>query len=98
MDEKTRRELEQKAIARQDREREERRKREEMERRRRDEDHNRFRMQQMAIEKQQAAKKAEEIKITQKNESFLNELEKKQEEERLRTMREQISQYNQDNQ
>lgn len=89
--------MEQAALARQDKEREERRKREELERRRRSEDHNRFRMQQMAIEKQQAAKKAEEIKITQKNESFINELEKQQEEERLRQIREQLANYNQNN-
>lgn len=98
MDEKTRRQMEQAALARIDREREERRKREELERRRREEDHQRFRMQQMAIEKQKESKKAEEIKITQKNESFINELEKKQEEERLRGIREQLAQYNQDNQ
>ena len=81
MDERTRRQNEQAAIARADREREERRKREEIERRRRAEDHERFRMQQMAIEKQNAGKKAEELAIAKKNDAMLDELEMKKREE-----------------
>ncbi len=77
MDEKTRRQMEQQAIARQDRERAERRQKEEMERRRRDEDHNRFRMQQMALEKQNEGKKKEELEIAKRNDAFLDELEAK---------------------
>ncbi len=89
MDEKTRRQNEQAALARMDREREERRKREEIERRRRAEDHERFRMQQMAIEKQNAGKKAEELAISKKNDALLDELEMKKRAELLKAYQDQ---------
>lgn len=92
MDEKTRRQNEQAALARMDREREERRKREEIERRRRAEDHERFRMQQMAIEKQNAGKKAEELLISKKNDALLDELEMKKREELLQAYKDQQNQ------
>lgn len=92
MDEKTRRQNEQAALARMDREREERRKREEIERRRRAEDHERFRMQQMAIEKQNAGKKAEELAISKKNDAMLDELEMKKREELLQAYKDQQNQ------
>jgi len=82
MDEKTRRQMEQQALARADREREERRRKEEAERKRRNEEHERYRMQQMAIEKQNASKKLEELEIAKKNDAMLDELEAKKEEER----------------
>lgn len=92
MDEKTRRQMEQQALARQDREREERRKREELERRRRAEDHERFRMQQLAIEKQNASKKQEELEIAKKNDAMLDELERKKETARLEQQQQQNQQ------
>jgi hypothetical protein len=84
MDEKTRRQNEQAALARIDKEREERRKREEIERRRRAEDHERFRMQQMAVDKQQAAKKAEELEISKKNDIMMDALDMKKREELMK--------------
>ncbi len=93
MDEKTRRQMEQAALARQDRERAERRQKEEMERRRRDEEHNRYRMQQIAIEKQNAGKKKEELEISKKNDVMLDELEAKKNSEERRQFLEQKSQH-----
>lgn len=87
MDEKTRRQNEQAALARQDREREERRKREEIERRRRNEEHERFRLTQMAVEKQNAGKKAEELEISKKNDAMLDELDAKKREELLKAFK-----------
>ena len=84
MDEKTRRQQEQAALARIEKERDERRKREEIERRRRAEDHERFRMQQMAVEKQNSGRKAEEVEISKKNDAMLDALDLKKREELLK--------------
>lgn len=92
MSEKQRREMEQAAIQRQEREREERRRREDAERRRRAEDHERFRLQQMAVEKQQTGKKAEELEISKRNDALLDDLEAKKREELLQAYRDQQNQ------
>jgi hypothetical protein len=92
MDEKTRRQNEQAALARIDKEREERRKREEIERRRRNEDHERFRMQQMAVDKQMSGKKAEELEISKKNDAMMDELEVKKRAELLQAYKDQQKQ------
>lgn len=89
MDEKTRRQNEQAALARIDKEREERRKREEIERRRQKEDHERFRMQQMAVEKQNVGKTAEQLEISKKNDIMMDELEVKKREELMKAYKDQ---------
>ncbi|MDZ4837190.1 MAG: hypothetical protein SGJ27_25675 [Candidatus Melainabacteria bacterium] len=89
MDEKTRRQNEQAALARSDREREERRKREEIERRRRAEDHERFRMQQMAVEKQHAGRKEQELEISKANDALLDSLDLKKRQELMQEFQQQ---------
>lgn len=84
MDEKTRRQMEQAALARIDKEREERRRKEEAERQRKKQEHERFLMQQRAIEKQNAHKKLEELEIAKRNDAMMDELERQKEAQRLR--------------
>lgn len=84
MSEKHRREMEQQAIARAEREREERRRKEEAERQRNKQEYERYRMQQMAVDKQNAHRKQEELDIAKKNDAMMDELERQKEEERLR--------------